>query len=109
MLDSRFLSTPRGYLSFTSAIRCPHVRGGAGIFLRRSVPGSEVPLRTPLHAVAVRIHLRRTYTVCSLYLAPDVLFARDDLVELIRQFPEPFLLFGDLNIRHPSWVIWSLP
>ena len=27
---------------------------------------------------------------------------RDDLVELLRQLPKPFLLVGDFNIRHPS-------
>ena len=63
----------------------------------------SVPLRTPLHAVTVRIHLRRIYTVCSLYLAPGVPIARDDFVELLHQLTEPFLLVGDFNIRHPSW------
>ena len=29
--------------------------------------------------------------------------ARDDLVELLRQSPYPFLLVGDFNICHPSW------
>ena len=53
--------------------------------------------------MAVRIHLRWTYTVYSLYLAPGVPIARDDLVELLRQLPEPFLLIGDFNIRFPSW------
>ena len=53
--------------------------------------------------MAVSIHLSRTYNVCSLYLAPDVPIARDDLVELLRQLPGPFLLVGDFNISHPSW------
>ena len=70
--------------------------------LPHSVPGLETPLRNPLYAVAVRIQLRRIYTVCSLYLAPDVPIAQDDLVEL--QLPEPFLLVGDFNIRHLSWI-----
>ena len=56
ILGCRFLPTLRGYISFTSTIRGPHGRDSAGILLRRSVPGSEVPLRTPLHAVVVRIH-----------------------------------------------------
>ena len=97
------LITPQGYISFSSTIRGLHGRSDAGILLRRSVLGSEVPFRTPLHAVAVHIHLRRTYTVCSLYLAPGVPTARDDLVELLRQLPEPFILVGDFNIRHLSW------
>ena len=75
--------------------------GGAGILLCRSVLWSEIPLCTPLHAVADRIHLHRTYTVCSLYLAPGVPISRDDLVKLFRQLPEPFLLIGDFNIRYP--------
>ena len=37
------------------------------------------------------------------YLAPGVPIARNDLVELLRQLPEPFLLVGDFNIRHPIW------
>ena len=77
-------------------------RGGANILLHRSVPGPEVPLRTSLHAVAVRIFLRRSYTVCSLYLAPCVPIARDYLVELLRELSEPLLLVGDFNIRHRS-------
>ena len=36
-------------------------------------------------------------------LAPGVPIARDDLVELLHQLPEPFLLVGDFNIHHPSW------
>ena len=87
----------------TSTIRTPQGRGGVGSLLRRSVPGLEVPLRNPLHAVAVRIHLRRVYTVCSMYLAPDVPIVQDDLVKLLHQLPEPFFLAGDLNIHHPSW------
>ena len=64
---------------------------------------ARCPLRTALHAVAVYIHIRRVYTVCSLYLAPDEPITRDDLVALVHQLPEPFLLVGDFNIRHPSW------
>ena len=53
--------------------------------------------------MAVRIHLRRIYVGCSLYLDPGAPIERDDLVELLRQLPEPFFLVGDLDIRHTSW------
>ena len=36
-------------------------------------------------------------------LAPGVPIPQDDLVGLLHQLPEPFLLVGDFNIRHPSW------
>ena len=102
-MGSRFVPTPRGYTSFTSVIRGPYRRGGAGILLRHTVPGLEIPLRTPLHAVAVRIHLRMLYTVCSLYIVPGVPIARDYFVELLHQLPEPFLLVSYFNIHNPSW------
>ena len=66
-------------------------------------PGSEISLSTLLHDVAVHIHLCKSYTIFSLYLVPSMPIARDDLVELLRQLPEPFLLVGDFNIRHPYW------
>ena len=87
-----------GDISFPSVILGLHGWGGGGILLHRSVPGSGVPLRTTVHTAAVRIHLRRTYTVCSLYLTPGVPIARDDLVESLRQLSEPFFLVGDFNI-----------
>ena len=73
ILSSCFLPTPGGYISFISAIRGPHEWGGEGILLHHSVSG----------ALAVRIHLRRVYTVCSLCLAPAMPIARDDLIELL--------------------------
>ena len=73
IFGSRFLPIPRGYTSFTSTIR------GA----RRC--GHFAPLRTSLHAVSVCIHL-----------------CMDNLVELLHQLPEPFLLVGDFNIHHSS-------
>ena len=81
---------------------------GADILLRRSVPESEIPLCILLHAVAVRIHLRGTYTVCSLYLAPGVEIARDDLVELLHQLPEPFFLVISISVTLLG-VIRSFP
>ena len=74
ILGYRFLPTPWGYISFTSAIRGSHGWDGAV----------------------------RAYAVCSLYLAPGVPIARDYLVELIRQLQDPFLLVSEFNTRHPS-------
>ena len=72
-------------------------RSVAGILVRHSAPGSGILLRIPLHVVAFHMHLCKIYTICFLYLA------RDDLIELLCQLSESFLLVGDFNIRHPSW------
>ena len=56
---------------------------GAGILLDLSVPRLEILLRIPFHAVAIHVRLRNSYTICSLYFAPDLSVVRDDLVELL--------------------------
>ena len=62
-----------------------------------------MPLRTPLHAVAARVHARKSYTICSLYLTPGQPVTKDALADLLHQLPPPLLLLGDFNIRHPLW------
>ena len=89
-----------GVISFTSTILGPDGRGGASILLRHSVRGSEIPLRSPLHTVVIRIHLRSLLPVSGF---SGELIGRDDLFSLLRQLPEPILLVGDFNILHPSW------
>ena len=95
---------PSGYdVALASAARGESDRGGAGILLRNSVPYTSIPLRTVLHAVAVRIHLQSDFTLCSIYLAPSVPVTKSDLQELFEQLPPPVVLLGDFNIRHPMW------
>ena len=60
-------------------------------------------IRTLLHAVAVRVHIDRLYTVCSLHLPPNDAVLKKDVEDLIDQLPEPFLLLGDFNALHPIW------
>ena len=74
---------------------------GLYLFHRDSWSESKISLRTQLHAIPAPIYLRRGHTVCSLYVAPVVPITRDDLVELLHQLPEPFLLVGDFSICHP--------
>jgi hypothetical protein len=53
--------------------------------------------------VAVRVTLHKTITICSIYLPPNVSVKHEDLNNLIKQLPEPFILLGDLNGHSPLW------
>ena len=77
--------------------------GGSLICVRRDIPHSHYLLNTSLQAVAVQFNIRRKYTVCSLYLPPNDPFPREEILNLMRQLPEPFLILGDVNGRHPMW------
>ena len=75
---------PREYVNYRTKYD-PEIgsHGGCIMYIRRDVPHIPKMLNSPLQAVAVEIHLKRRYTLCSLYLPPNDLVAYDDLVELI--------------------------
>ena len=95
---------PKEYIVYHS----PHhvaqgTHGGTLLYVRHDIPQSHFNLQSPLQAAAVQIHLQRRYTVVSLYLSPNEAFNTDDLKSLIHQLPQPFLILGDFNGRHPLW------
>ncbi|GFU91629.1 putative RNA-directed DNA polymerase from transposon X-element [Trichonephila clavipes] len=81
----------------------PSVSGGVCIFTSLDVPSSALPLRTSLHAVAVRIHSTSLITVCCLYLPPNTVIHQQDLNNLVDQLPAPFVILGDFNGHSTLW------
>ena len=103
MLDSN-TPCPREYVSYRTPYN-PQIRshGGSLIYVRHDIPQVSLSLATSLEATAVQVETSRRYTVCSLYLPPNRNVSYDEMVDLIRQLPQPFLLLGDMNSRHPLW------
>ena len=77
--------------------------GGASVVVKCNVPHSKIDLNTPLQAVAVRVTLHKTISICSLYIPPTDNIASSDLDNLLKQLPEPFIIMGDLNGHSPLW------
>ena len=77
--------------------------GGSLIYVRHDIPQILVNLTTTLEATAIQRETSRKYTVCSLYLPPNDNVTYEEIVNLIQQLPQPFLLLGDMNSRHPIW------
>src|SRR5688572_23234049 len=48
--------------------------GGVSIFIKRTIPHSQIQLNTPLQATAVRVSLHRPITMCSIYLPSSTCF-----------------------------------
>ena len=80
-----------------------HPSGGVALLINKSILFSEVALDTPLQAVAARVSLHKTITLCSLYLSPTTPLVKDDLLHLFNQLPSPFLILGDFNGHSPLW------
>ena len=77
--------------------------GGASLAISNRVIHSQIHLNTPFQAVAARVTLHKSVSVCSVYLPPNDTVDPLDLENLIKQLPEPFILLGDLNGHSPLW------
>ena len=70
------------------------------VFIRSDDSSTPVQLQSQLQAVAVKVFLGRFYTLCSLYLPPDVAIIRPHLDALVHDLSSPFLILRDFNGRH---------
>ena len=77
--------------------------GGTSIFIKRSIPQSEIHLNTTLQAKAVKVTLNKPITICSIYIAPDENFTKQQLIDLHSQLKPPFIILGDFNAHSPLW------
>ena len=75
---------------------------GIAVLLRNNFKYKIIPLNTNLQAVTTKTWLNKSYTVCSIYL-PDIDVETNDLLNLLQQLTELFLLLGDMNARHRLW------
>ena len=78
-------------------------KGGSSLLIKQGIIHSHIPLNTDLQAVAARITLDKTVTICSLYIPPASRLQRIDLDNLVDQLPAPFILLGDFNGHNPLW------
>lgn len=77
--------------------------GGVAIFVDSNNVSSEIPLNTNLEAIAVRTTYPEPCTICSIYLPPNSLPHPNELENLIKSLPAPFILTGDFNAHNPLW------
>ena len=71
---------------------------GVVIYVRNDIPQSEIPLASPLQAVAVCATVgRKTYILTSIYIPPSTTPSIADFNSLISKFKTRYLINGDLN------------
>ncbi|VDI19718.1 Hypothetical predicted protein [Mytilus galloprovincialis] len=75
--------------------------GGSTILVNDNVIHSTVQLTTDLQAVAVRLSLDKTITLCSIYIPPNSNIDKAKLKNLTDQLPTPFIIMGYFNAHNP--------
>ena len=78
--------------------------GGVLLAVHHSLSAKPLLLRSPLQAVAARVHFcHREVTVCSLYLPPGAALPVAELRQLLVELPAPVLVVGDFNAHNTAW------
>ena len=97
--------TIKGYSVFRKDLHSESVaHGGVILAVHHSTPSQQVPLSSPLQAVAARVYLNHhAMTLCSIYLPPGVRFPRAELGRLVDELPPPIVILGDFNAHHTVW------
>ena len=105
LLKDQNVTAINGYkgFGFSAAPKDTGVTGGLAFFIHNNVLFSPVNLSTHLQAIAFRVTLHKTITICNLYFPPTSQISENEIENLIEQLPRPFLLVGDFNAHSPLW------
>lgn len=93
----------RGYRSLCNDVIPQHrAKGGVAIFIKENCQHTFIPLQSQLQAVAIQIDYPFKLTICNLYLL-DFTWNIQDLRNLMKQLPKPYMVTGDFNAHNPIW------
>ena len=77
--------------------------GGTTIMVKKTIPHEKINLNTELQAIATRVTLHQTITICSIYIPPKYKLKKTEIDKIIDQLPTPFLILGDFNAHSNLW------
>lgn len=77
--------------------------GGVAIFVNKLYKSEPIILNSLLQVVACTFYYPVKITICNIYLPPNVNYSKQDIVNIINQLPQPFILCGDFNCHNPLW------
>ena len=79
----------------------PH--GGVALLIHESIPHESITLNTPIQAVAARVRLHKTITICNIYSSNHQVINYNLLYNIYQQLPQPILIVGDFNAYNILW------
>ncbi|GBO20691.1 hypothetical protein AVEN_140338-1 [Araneus ventricosus] len=69
----------------------------------QAFPYRQISINSSIQAVAVQLHVVSLLTICCIYLPPNDNIPQQEIDDLIKQLPQPFILMGDFNGHNPIW------
>ena len=73
------------------------------IFTSDLIESTKIHIQSPLEVIAVSIRLKTPLCICNIYLPDSTNLTLNDLNDIIKQLPKPFIFLGDFNSRSQMW------
>lgn len=97
-------SSIRGFTTYhRPRINGSRAAGGVMTAIKSDIDSNIIDINTDLEAIAVKVGAPLNANILNVYLPPGSQIKKEEIMELIAQIPEPFILVGDLNAHHPLW------
>ncbi|KAA5651090.1 hypothetical protein F3G64_36525, partial [Pseudomonas aeruginosa] len=80
---------------YKNRMQSSRASGGVTIFIKPHTIPEEITLNTNLEAVAIKVKFPLPITLCNIYLPNSNPINKQDLNDLVRQLPSPFIILGD--------------
>jgi len=77
--------------------------GGVAILVKNNIKSSPIPINSELEVIATRIQLHHEITICNIYLPDSIIFSYQQIINIIKQLPSPYIMVGDFNSRNTNW------
>ena len=103
MLGSKVPRAPAGYTIYTTDGDRAVPGEGLACLIKNGTPNRQIHIQTRFPNLIFQVRMSRLYTICNLYLPHHSQVTSNDLLNIARQLPHPFIICGDFNGKHPLW------
>jgi len=74
------------------------------IYINTNYPSSQLNISTDIEAIAVTVKLTNNdINICNIYLPNHESFTDTDIINIIKQLPQLFIIVGDFNSHSVIW------
>lgn len=103
MLGNKVPRPPAGYSMYTTDGDMAVPGEGLACLIKNGTPNRQIFIHTRFPNLVFQVRMSRLYTICNLYLPHHSQVTSNDLLNIARQLPHPFIICGDFNGKHPLW------
>ncbi len=94
----------KGYNCYqTNRSNFVHASGGVAILIKNNFHAQTITLQSNYKVIAIKTNLPYNINICNIYLPNSHLIIQEDVENLIKQLPKPFILVGDFNSHNNLW------